>query len=615
MADPLLHFEYEGENAEEQELHSSATDDGSNASNRNSFADDFEKLDSEISHPITSLHLQVGDMGNADVAEYGDEDIHSPNRDGYSRQREDSELGEGESSPPDDLIAPESIGPERLVQEPPVFILPGEEGAEGDDNDYMTGRDYDVEDDLVQVGKDMASSVGVNEPHIDYGRAQEPALYDRHEYMGEIEGSHSYHEEGVETGMEDSFTRTFSPESKGTSFPQKEEHLDLEQHDLFDPSEMLGNVEKNHPFEAEEEDAGFIPPTPTVHEVVKHEEAPLQFSQGREDEVQEPLLDFSHQLEPAGEQGMEPISMQGLVDSRTIQGLLVAAEEETFLQPKMSQHIEESQTHLEDLAGVGEMKPSRQEEEGGVRTIVPDLSPPSTPGPTPPPRDYTPEPRSRKAMSSKPTVSSPTSSKASLSYNPLLNLIYWRDVKKSGVVFGGGLVVLISLVYFSLISVLSYSSLVCLLGAGCFRIYKWVLAALHKTQADSPSHPFQEWLEEDIEVSEEKAKEFSILAAQRLNKWADRLRRLFLIDNIFESIKFALLLWGLTYIGAWFNGLTLIILGYAGIFTIPKVYEVYQVQIDQYLNLVRDHVSAAYSKVKGMLPGGAGKEAEKPKAQ
>lgn len=67
-------------------------------------------------------------------------------------------------------------------------------------------------------------------------------------------------------------------------------------------------------------------------------------------------------------------------------------------------------------------------------------------------------------------------------------LIYWRDPKKSGIVFGAILSALLSLAYFSLISVLAYMSLLALSGTVLFRIYKTVLQAVQKT---SDGHPFK----------------------------------------------------------------------------------------------------------------------------
>lgn len=37
--------------------------------------------------------------------------------------------------------------------------------------------------------------------------------------------------------------------------------------------------------------------------------------------------------------------------------------------------------------------------------------------------------------------------------------------------------------------------------------------------------------------------------------------RLFLVEDLVDSLKFGVLLWCLTYVGACFNGITLIILG------------------------------------------------------
>jgi hypothetical protein len=48
-------------------------------------------------------------------------------------------------------------------------------------------------------------------------------------------------------------------------------------------------------------------------------------------------------------------------------------------------------------------------------------------------------------------------------------------------------------------------------------------------------------------------------------------RHYVLIEDVFDSIKFAVFLWFLTYVGAIFNLLTLLILGHVSFFTLPKV--------------------------------------------
>ena len=73
-----------------------------------------------------------------------------------------------------------------------------------------------------------------------------------------------------------------------------------------------------------------------------------------------------------------------------------------------------------------------------------------------------------------------------------------------------------------------------------------------------------------------------------------KLRSVFLVEDIVDSIKFFVLFWVLTYIGAWFNGLTLIILSYLVLFSAPKVYEMHKTQIDQTLELVCKQVHDVY---------------------
>lgn len=71
----------------------------------------------------------------------------------------------------------------------------------------------------------------------------------------------------------------------------------------------------------------------------------------------------------------------------------------------------------------------------------------------------------------------------------------------------------------------------------------------------------REYLDMDVTVTNEKVHEVADLSAAKLNATLLELRRLFLVEDIVDSIKFGLVLWALTYVGAWFNGLTLVILG------------------------------------------------------
>ncbi|CAH7006260.1 Rtn4 [Phodopus roborovskii] len=66
---------------------------------------------------------------------------------------------------------------------------------------------------------------------------------------------------------------------------------------------------------------------------------------------------------------------------------------------------------------------------------------------------------------------------------------------------------------------------------------------------------------------------------------------------------FAVLMWVFTYVGALFNGLTLLILALISLFSIPVIYERHQVQIDHYLGLANKSVKEAMAKIQAKIPG------------
>jgi hypothetical protein len=178
-------------------------------------------------------------------------------------------------------------------------------------------------------------------------------------------------------------------------------------------------------------------------------------------------------------------------------------------------------------------------------------------------------------------------------------LVYWRDPKKSGVVFGAIFIVLIALTCLSLISVVAYTSLAVLSGTFAFRVYKAVLQAVQKT---NEGHPFKEYFDLDITFSGEKAQELSNAIINYANTGLLKLRRLFLVEDFVDSAKFAVFLYVLTYLGGWFNGLTLAIIGAIALFSLPKVYETNKTVIDQYIDLVMGKVSEINAKVTAAVP-------------
>lgn len=196
---------------------------------------------------------------------------------------------------------------------------------------------------------------------------------------------------------------------------------------------------------------------------------------------------------------------------------------------------------------------------------------------------------------------------------PLEQLVYWRQPKKSGLVFGAVLALLLSLTCFSLISVVAYLALGALTVAIAFRVYRNVLQAVQKS---SEGHPFKEYLEKDLSLPKERVHEAVDTGVKHAEELAKRLRSLFLVEDLVDSLKLALLFWLLTYVGSWFNGMTLIILAYVAAFTLPKVYETYQAEIDQYLGLARTHVGNVMGMIRSKIPmGQSAAQAQRPKAE
>ncbi|NXH19552.1 RTN4 protein, partial [Bucco capensis] len=147
----------------------------------------------------------------------------------------------------------------------------------------------------------------------------------------------------------------------------------------------------------------------------------------------------------------------------------------------------------------------------------------------------------REATSVKEKEKTTTVFSAKLSKSSVVDLLYWRDIKKTGVVFGASLFLLLSLTVFSIVSVTAYIALALLSVTISFRIYKGVIQAIQKSDE---GHPFRAYLECDVAVSEELIQKYSHVVLGHINGTVKELRRLFLVDDLVDSLKVSLLqLW------------------------------------------------------------------------
>ncbi|KAM9847606.1 reticulon-4b isoform 4-T4 [Aulostomus maculatus] len=216
------------------------------------------------------------------------------------------------------------------------------------------------------------------------------------------------------------------------------------------------------------------------------------------------------------------------------------------------------------------------------------------------PLSHSPVGKPEEAVAKKSVEGSKLFKMPNLNIKAVVDLLYWRDVKTTGVVFGAALLLLLSLTVCSIVSICSYIGLALLSVTICFRIYKGILQAIQKSDE---GHPFKQYLDQEVALSENMVHKYSDIVLAKLNKTISELRRLFLVEDLVDSIKFAVLMWILTYVGALFNGLTLVILGVIAAFSCPIVYEKHQAQIDHYLSLVNNQVKDVVGKIQAKVPG------------
>jgi len=185
----------------------------------------------------------------------------------------------------------------------------------------------------------------------------------------------------------------------------------------------------------------------------------------------------------------------------------------------------------------------------------------------------------------------------------LPSILYWEDPIQSGAVFGTVLVVLLSLASYSLITVVSYTCLTLLMVVLGVKAYSYVMVMMKK--AEPGSDPLAKVSAMPVTIPTDTISNMSPCVAGTLNKVTTELRRLFLVENMVDTLKFGVSLWMLTYIGSWFNMLTLVILGWIALFATPKLYQQNQAQVDQVIGQVKAQVEDAKSKVLALIPNKA----------
>ncbi|TRY88918.1 hypothetical protein DNTS_027659 [Danionella cerebrum] len=222
--------------------------------------------------------------------------------------------------------------------------------------------------------------------------------------------------------------------------------------------------------------------------------------------------------------------------------------------------------------------------------------------------------------------SEPSGTPALIQLPSVMDLLLWKDVHSSSLVLLVLLLLLVSLCVFSIISVISNTALALLSLSITLRVYRGVTNALSKSR--DTTHPFSVYLQMEVFVSPAEVEKHSERILNVINRAITELRRLFLVEDLIDSLKCVVLLWFLTRIGSWFNGLTLIILGekryphmpmlgdiiltlvllciptaLLGAFSLPITYHNHQAQVDQLVFSLHREIQDVLSRIQEKIPG------------
>merc|ERR1712121_378848 len=105
-----------------------------------------------------------------------------------------------------------------------------------------------------------------------------------------------------------------------------------------------------------------------------------------------------------------------------------------------------------------------------------------------------------------------------------------------------------------------------------------------------------------LTLPESAVQEHAPCVTSGINQALAKAKSLFLLENPVDTLKFGLCLYVLTYVGAWFNALTLVLLAWIGVFTLPKLYLNNQTAVDEVMVKVVDQVNKVKAKVVEALP-------------
>ncbi|XP_017863587.1 PREDICTED: reticulon-1-A [Drosophila arizonae] len=149
-------------------------------------------------------------------------------------------------------------------------------------------------------------------------------------------------------------------------------------------------------------------------------------------------------------------------------------------------------------------------------------------------------------------------------------LVLWQNWRRTALFFIFTLTLLLDMATNPVISVASVAGAITISICIAYCCYVWGMRKLRKSC--NAEHPLKRYLDMDVTISRKTAEQLAHLLVSKLNPILLRLRSLFLVEDMLDSLKMLLIFCCLNIVGDFIKGMTLLVVAFILLFTLPKLY-------------------------------------------
>jgi hypothetical protein len=122
-------------------------------------------------------------------------------------------------------------------------------------------------------------------------------------------------------------------------------------------------------------------------------------------------------------------------------------------------------------------------------------------------------------------------------YSNAAHVFHWKRPIETGVIFTIGLILITALTFFSIISVVAYTALGCILTSGVLRVYKTSMKALNRSPETPVDHMWEKVLDADVSMSPERLHELVETSHANLNASLIYFKQVLLVEDKIATTK------------------------------------------------------------------------------